>query len=116
MAIWFKADGTFENVKPKEGMFTIQELNDFVRGDDPDDQGYIEIVRPNLAGYEDLYLVVNEDGRRFGLPFNGHATLIYAHPGIPAGPLPPNVLILGSREDFEQIVGNALLCDDTEID
>jgi hypothetical protein len=116
MAIWLKADGAMVDVKPKEGMFTIDELHDYVRGDDPDDQGYFEIVRPNLDGWERLYLVVNEDGRRYGYPPNRDATVIYAHPGIPAGPLPPNVMILGTREDFETIVGNALLCDDTEID
>lgn len=103
MASWLKADGTVVAVKPKEGMFTIQELNDFVRGEHPDDQGYIEIVRPNLDGYKDLYLVVNEDGHRFQAPVNLKASAIYAQ-------------TLGDGQGWDLIVGNALLCDDTEID
>jgi hypothetical protein len=116
MATWLKADGTSEGVEPKNGRwFSLDELHGFVRGDDPADEGYIEIVRPHLRGWEHLYLVVNENGKLLGLPVNWKATAIYAHPGIPAD-LPPNVMVLGAAEDFEKIVGNVLLCDVSQLD
>jgi hypothetical protein len=116
MASWIKADGTEVAVGPKNGRtFTLDELHGFVRGDDPDDEGFIEIVRPHLRGWETLYMVVNENGKRYGLPVNWNATAIYAHPGIPRN-LPPNVLILGDPADFEHVVGNVLLCFESEID
>ena len=78
----FKPDGTMTPVEPQNGKdFQLDELNRFV-------DGYIEIVRPlDMPGY---IMVINEEGKLKGLPFNPMASKFW-HANDP-------------------IVGNALLC------
>jgi hypothetical protein len=110
MASWLKADGTVVVVKPARGMFTLAELHGYVG--DP-----IDIVRPHLDGYQHLFLVCNDNGKLLGLPVNQRATEIYAHPGIPQAVRDnPNIMVWGTEADFALMVGDVLLCDDTEID
>ena len=65
-AIHYKTDGTAKQVKPTNGEdFTLEELQSFVGG-------YIEIVSLN-----DMFLVVNEEGKLNNLPVNANATALW---------------------------------------
>lgn len=87
MATLYRHNGTEENVEPQNGaQFTLKELNRFV-------DGYIEIVFLN----DGRLMVVNEEGKLKGLPLNVKATEI-----------------MGSKYDC--IVGDALVCEDYEIE
>ena len=90
-AKWLKANGDVVEVTPKNGRdFQLDELKRFVGG-------FIEIVRIN----DKQIMVVNEEGKLNGLPYNSLATeaLILAHQG---------------RVD-DYIVGNVLLCDNDMV-
>lgn len=77
-------------VKPKSGKtFSLSELQGFV-------EGYIEIV--DLRNGK--IMVVNEEGKLKDLPFNHAATKIYAE----------------TYSNRDVIVGNALVCESTEIE
>ena len=93
MAKWIKASGEVIEVSPKnEGqVFTLEELKGFV-------DGYIECIyiTPKQV------MVINEEGRLIGLPYNAIATEAYR-------------MAFQPTDGF--IVGDALLCDyGTEID
>jgi hypothetical protein len=60
----YKPDGTETEVTPKDKSFTLDELKEIVGG-------WIEVVA--LKG---SYMVVNEEGKLMGLPFNLRATTI----------------------------------------
>ena len=93
MAKWIKTSGEVVEVSPKrEGMvFSLEELKEFVGG-------YIECVFLN----DHQVLVVNEEGKLIGLPYNHIATETY------------NIAFQPNRD---VIVGNVLLCElGTEID
>jgi len=96
MAKLMKANGEVIEVHPKESgkTFSLQELQGFVGG-------FIEcLFLPNKK----QVIVVNEDGKLLGLPFNTIATEALA---LAFSPVPIN--------DF--IVGDALLCErGTEIE
>jgi hypothetical protein len=81
-----KTDGTMVSIEPADGKaFTLEELQKFVGG-------YIQIIRPpSRVG---ALLVVNEEGRLIGLPFNPAASLIY---------------------EKDEIVGDAVLCRDDQV-
>ena len=66
----FKPDGTMTPVEPQNGKdFQLEELNRFVGG-------YIEIIRPlDIPGH---IMVINEEGKLKGLPFNPMASQILA--------------------------------------
>lgn len=81
-----KADGKITEVVPKNGTdFQLDELNEFVGG-------YIEIIRPPTK--PDCLMVINEEGKLKGLPFNAKATALWLH---------------------DMIVGNALLCHKSQL-
>lgn len=89
MAQLLKADGNVENVTPKNGFkFSLDEMQKAVGG-------YIELVY-----LPDGILVVNEEGKVHGLPVNMLAT----------------DLVQQERGAFDVIVGDALLCDMSEMD
>ena len=66
--IIIRANGTRERVVPAKGKFyTLEELQGFV-------DGYIEIVY--LHHDAEHLLVVNEEGKLWGKPFNKDATIV----------------------------------------
>ena len=89
MAKIYKTNGEIVDIEPKNGKdFQLKELNEIVGG-------YIELVTlPN-----DEYMVVNEEGKMWGLPVNANATAIY-HSKI-------------GRCDY--IVGDCLICKTSQI-
>lgn len=90
-AKWLKANFDVVEVTPKNGRdFQYEELRKFVGG-------YIEIVHIN----DKQIMVVNEEGKLNGLPYNSLATeaLILAHQG----------------ESVDYIVGDVLLCDNDMV-
>lgn len=90
MALIIKANGVFEKVEPNNGLsFSCKELKGIV-------DGYIEVL--NLSPI--AYIVVNEDGKLIGLPYNPNATAIYQ-------------TMTGSSD---YIVGDALFCRPSQID
>lgn len=77
------------DVEPKNGAdFSLEELQEFVGG-------YIEII--DL--FDGTLMVINEEGKLKDLPFNIPATLIYSKKY--------------GMQDY--IVGNALVCDKSQI-
>jgi hypothetical protein len=90
MALLLLTDGDSEEAYPQHGQaFTLEELRHFIKG-------YIEVVRID----ENHFLIVDEEGRLKNLPINKQATEIFRKTRDPDG----------------IIVGNAVLCDDTEIE
>ena len=88
MAKLILTDGTVKDVFPENGThFSLKELQSFV-------EGYIEIV---FLG--DDIMVVNEEGKLNGLPYNVAAT---------------DYMKANSRYD-DFIVGNALVCKRSEV-
>lgn len=90
-AKWLKANCDVVEVTPKNGRdFQYEELRKFVGG-------FIEIVHIN----DKQIMVVNEEGKLNGLPYNSLATeaLILAHQGHPV----------------DYIVGDVLLCDNDMV-
>jgi hypothetical protein len=68
MARLFKADGGITEIQPKDGQsFTLDEMQELVGG-------YIEVVAA-AGGYS---LVIDEEGRVKGKPFNELATAAHA--------------------------------------
>ena len=65
-AAWLiKANGERKEIAPKNGTdFTADELHGYVGG-------YIEIVR-----FRNEIMVVNEEGKLYGLPYNHNATIL----------------------------------------
>jgi hypothetical protein len=83
MATLYKTNGETIQVSPKEGStFTLEELQGYV-------EGYIQLV-PTQSGD---YIVVNEEGILYNLPFNSNA----------------------SSEFQMGLVGNVLLCSPSEM-
>lgn len=67
-----KSDGTSADFMPKNGTdFTLEELQKAVGG-------YIQIVYISST----QIMVLNEDGKNEGLPYNHNASLIFAMAGI----------------------------------
>lgn len=63
-----KADGTTIEVEPKNGTdFSLEEMNEIVNG-------YIEIVW--FHDGSDNIMILNEEGKIEGLPYNHQATII----------------------------------------
>jgi hypothetical protein len=88
MAKSIKVDGTITEVVPENGSdFKLEELYRYTDG------GPIEIVR---AADGKSIIVLNEEGKIKGLPYNNIATMLYGNPN-----------------DF--IVGSVLLCADDEV-
>ena len=89
MAKVIPAAGAISEVKPKNGQFfELKELQKIVGG-------YIEVVD---LGNEQL-MVVNEEGKINGLPYNYMATQIYRR----------------STSVLDYIAGDVLVCDNHEI-
>ena len=92
MAKILKADGSVIDVEPENGLtYEWQQLHDIVGG-------YIELVTLNNKEY----MVVNEEGKLYNLPFNAVATEMY-HKSNPR-----------AINDF--IVGDVLVCYQDEIE
>ena len=81
-----KADGSVTDYPPKGKTYTLEEMQTAVGG-------YIEIVH---VGRRHL-MVVNEEGKLNGLPVNKKATELYNNPN-------------------DEIVGDALVCSNQDID
>lgn len=91
MAELLKASGDIKFVSPKKGKtFSLEELQEYVGG-------YIETIG-SLDG--DHIMVVNEEGKLMGLPFNYSATI--------------RLVVEFSKMDH--IVGDALICRFDEIE
>lgn len=87
-----KTNGQVIDVEPENGLtYELQQLHDIVGG-------YIELVRLNNKEY----MVVNEEGKLYNLPFNAMATSLY-HKEVPQ-----------AKDDF--IVGDVLVCYQDEIE
>jgi hypothetical protein len=87
MAKIIKFDGETIEVKPENGTdFSLEELQEIVGG-------YIETVPTYKRGE---ILVVNEEGKLLGLPFNREATVL-------------------ARIYNDYIAGDALLCKEDEV-
>lgn len=88
MAYIYKSNGEIIETSPKNGKdFSLKELKEIVGG-------HIEVV--NLG---DGYMVVNEEGKLIGLPFNLNATIVYQI----------------STKIGEHIVGDVLVCPKNQI-
>lgn len=81
-----KATGEVLAVLPENGTdFKLEELNRFVGG-------YIEVIYP--PHQDGKIMIINEEGKLKGLPYNAAATAIWTH---------------------DNIVGNALLCESDQV-
>jgi hypothetical protein len=88
MAYIYKTNGEVIETSPKNKKdFSLKELKEIVGG-------HIEVV--NLG---DDYMVVNEEGKLIGLPFNLNATIVYQI----------------STKIGEHIVGDVLVCPKNQI-
>jgi hypothetical protein len=88
MAYIYKTNGDVIKTFPKNKKdFSLKELKEIVGG-------HIEVV--NLG---DDYMVVNEEGKLIGLPFNLNATIVYQI----------------STKIGEHIVGDVLVCPKNQI-
>tara|TARA_Y100000310_G_scaffold327637_1_gene394307 strand:- start:2305 stop:2565 length:261 start_codon:yes stop_codon:yes gene_type:complete len=83
-------DGTTKDFNPKGEIYTLEELRSAIGG------GYIEIFD---AG-ENSFIVIDEEGKLKGLPFNSLATMLMA----------------GRLQGGDYIVGDALLCSKDQIE
>lgn len=84
MAKWIKASGEITVVQPKNVTdYSLEELQGFVGG-------YIEIVRMD----DEHFMVVNEEGKVYGLPINMTASMLFMR---------------------DTIVGDVLVCKSNEI-
>jgi hypothetical protein len=83
-----KPNGEVIPVEPENGTdFSLEEMNEYVGG-------YIEIVHP--PSQQGAIMVINEEGKLKGLPFNLLATMTAHLSG-------------------DHIVGNALLCHPSQV-
>ena len=88
MATIINVDGTEKTVEPKNGkMFSLEELQKYVNG-------YIEIVAINSGEYENMLMIVDEEGLLKSNEINEAASMI-------AG---------------QRIVGTVLVIDKDQID
>lgn len=84
MAVLIKADGKRQKVEPKNGeKFKLEELQGYV-------DGYIEAIILD----DDTVMVVNEEGKLLGLPYNQLASIKF----------------LQEKGYHEPIVGDVLVC------
>lgn len=94
MATWIKADGTKVKVEPanKKRGFTLEEMYRYTNG------GPIEIVPVGhpLHAENGTIIVLNEEGKLTGLPYNAEASRLYDNP-------------------HDVIVGDVLVCKDSEV-
>lgn len=90
MAVLIKADGQQQKVEPKNcKMFELEELQGYVNG-------YIEVIFLD----DDTVMVVNEEGKMFGLPYNQLASIKF----------------LQEKGYHEPIVGDVLVCKRNQIE
>ncbi len=69
VALLYKTDFSVEEIKPANSRyFNLEEMQAYVGG-------LIQIIPLDGEGLEDRLLVVNEEGKNDGLPFNLFATL-----------------------------------------
>ncbi len=88
MARVMAVDGTQWDVMPAQGAsFTLEELHALVGG-------YIEVVR--LA--EGNLMVINEEGKLYGLLYNAHATALAASALFPGDSIVGPAVVMSSVE------------------
>lgn len=89
MATIYKTDGTSVSIQPKNGKdFSLKEMQEIV-------DGYIEILDLN----DGRIIVLNEEGKCNGLPYNHMATLMYRK----------------AYNTLDFIVGDVLVCDSKQV-
>ena len=90
MAVLIKADGQQQKVEPKNSKrFELEELQGYVNG-------YIEAIFLD----DDTAMVVNEEGKLLGLPYNQLASIKF----------------LQEKGYHEPIVGDVLVCKRSQIE
>jgi hypothetical protein len=90
MATRINADGTAETLTPRIGHFALDELQVIVGG-------YIEAVFLD----DDTVMMINEDGKRLGLPVNGRATWVARERGqVPAWDFIVGDVVIGTRREM----------------
>lgn len=90
MAKLYKVNGEIVEVEPENGSdFSLEELRSFV-------DGYIEVAHLD----NERIMVINEEGKIKGLPYNENATAEYNR-------------AMGYKADY--IVGDALVCGKAQI-
>lgn len=119
-AMILRADGTSEEIQPANGThFQLSELKPIVGTGAPAGGDMIEII-PTKDG---RIMVLNEEGKLYGLPRNAQATALAALPT--AADLAQMREILGDAlivvgydlesEEPDYIVGDVLICEDAEV-
>lgn len=119
-AMILRADGTHEAIQPANGAhFQLSELQAMVGAGAPPGCHWIEII-PTKDG---RILVINEEGKVYGLPRNEQATALADLP-TPADLahmkeiLGDALILVGydlESEESDYIAGDVLVCEDHEV-
>ena len=92
MATLLKPDGTREDVKgANKGMFTIPQVQALIGG-------YMEVVPTTIPN---KVLLVNEDGKRDGLPPNALATAVMRPDAYPGDVIVGNALLVELGKEID---------------
>ena len=119
-AMILRADGTSEAIRPANGAnFSLPELKAIVGAGAPPGCDWIEIV-PTKDG---RILVINEEGKLYGLPRNAQATALAALPTTAdlaqlRAILGDALILVGydlQSEEPDSIAGDVLVCEDQEV-
>ena len=119
-AMILRSDGTQETIQPTNGStFTLAELQAIVGTGAPAGCHWIEIV-PTRDG---RIMVINEEGKLYGLPRNEQATALAALPTLAelaeAKALFGDALILLgydlTSEEPDYIAGDVVVCEEQEV-
>jgi hypothetical protein len=119
-AMILRSDGTQETIQPTNGStFTLAELQAIVGTGAPAGCHWIEIV-PTKDG---RIMVINEEGKLYGLPRNEQATALAALPTLAelaeAKALFGDALILLgydlTSEEPDYIAGDVVVCEEQEV-
>jgi len=120
-AMILRADGTHEEIQPANGTnFQLSELQRIVGAGAPPGCHWIEIVQTK----DGRIMVINEEGKLYGLPRNEAATALAALP-TPAdlaqlrAMLGDALILVGydlESEEPDYIAGDVLVCKDHEVE
>ena len=119
-AMILRADGTCQEIQPANGTdFQLSELQAIVGAGAPPGCHWIEIVHTK----DGRIMVINEEGKLYGLPRNAQATALAALP-TPAdlaqmrAILGDALILIGydlESEEPDYIAGDVLVCFDHEV-